>query len=410
MHSPFQSPKMLHFCFLLLFSQEIITYVTPLLHTTPKIQRFSSVNRNQKKTPQMVSWNGRTAYSDTLPFPARFAVLGGGSFGLASASVLARKNIPVTVLVRKEEIAQQINNEHTHPVYLKDIKLPSNIRATTNPAEALSDATYIIHAIPVQHSRKFLEDHRHMFPKSAPILSLSKGIETGSLCLMDDIMRETLGENGSYAYMSGPSFAREMALEQATAVVFASRDQQLAQDLAQVFSGPNFKCFTSQDVMGLEIGGAVKNVVALAAGMCDGLGLGTNAKAGLVTRGCAEMRRLASHMGGQASTISGLSGVGDAFATCFGPLSRNRNFGYRLGTGEKIEDILASMNEVSEGVQTSYALVDLIKKVDNSYRIDLKYPILFGVNRVLKGETTPAEGLSDLMAMPLRAENFEVFE
>eukprot|EP00639_Heterosigma_akashiwo_P017014 CAMPEP_0206383914 /NCGR_PEP_ID=MMETSP0294-20121207/14249_1 /ASSEMBLY_ACC=CAM_ASM_000327 /TAXON_ID=39354 /ORGANISM="Heterosigma akashiwo, Strain CCMP2393" /LENGTH=239 /DNA_ID=CAMNT_0053834097 /DNA_START=641 /DNA_END=1356 /DNA_ORIENTATION=- len=227
---------------------------------------------------------------------------------------------------------------------------------------------------------------------------------------MDEILRQTLGQDGSYAYMSGPSFAREMALEQATAVVFASRDEQLAEDLALAFSGPSFKCFTTTDVIGLEIGGAVKNVVALAAGMCEGLDLGTNAKAGLVTRGCAEMRRLATLMGGRASTVSGLSGVGDAFATCFGPLSRNRSFGYRLGRGESVQDILGSMNEVSEGVQTSYALVDLIRRKDHSYRIDLKYPILMGVNRILEGEITPEEGLQNLMAMPLRAESFQFLE
>jgi len=339
--------------------------------------------------------------------PVRFAVLGGGSFGLATGSVLARKNIPVTLLVRKKEVADHLNKYHTHPVYLQNITLPENMKATTDPTEALSDATIIIHSIPVQHSRRFLEEHRKFIPRNVPILSLSKGIETGTLCTMDDILKQTFGEDGAYAYMSGPSFAREMALEQATAVVFASRELQLAQDLAQLFSGPTFKCFTGTDVIGLEVGGAVKNVIALAAGMCDGLGLGTNAKAGLVTRGCAEMKRIAKLVGGKGSTISGLSGVGDTFATCFGPLSRNRQFGYRLGAGETKEDIIKDSKEVAEGVATAEALVDLILRKDNSYRVDLKYPILMGVNQVIQGQTTAQQAMDALMRMPLRAESFE---
>ncbi|CAM9652221.1 unnamed protein product [Heterosigma akashiwo] len=351
---PLKALALLVLLFLLDFSASFTISNNPsAFHSQPAlVGKVSQKTRHREMS--MVSWKGRTAYSETLPFSARFAVLGGGSFGLAAASVLARKKFPVTVLVRKEEIAKHINEKHMHPVYLQNVTLPENIRATTDAREALSDATFIIHSIPVQHSRRFLEEHRNLFPRSAPILSLSKGIETGTLSTMDEILRQTLGQDGSYAYMSGPSFAREMALEQATAVVFASRDEQLAEDLALAFSGPSFKCFTTTDVIGLEIGGAVKNVGSLAAGMCEGLDLGTNAKAGLVTRGCAEMRRLATLMGGRASTVSGLSGVGDAFATCFGPLSRNRSFGYRLGRGESVQDILGSMSEVGEGVQTSY--------------------------------------------------------
>ena len=165
-----------------------------------------------------------------------------------------------------------------------------------------------------------------------------------------------------------------------------------------------FRVFTSADVVGLEVGGAVKNVLALAAGMCEGLDLGTNAVTALVTRGLYEMQRIALAMGGRASTIAGLSGVGDTFGTCFGPLSRNRNTGVRLGRGERLDDILADMGEVAEGVETAFALERLIKKSHKSYRLDLKFPIIFGVAEILRGDRTPREGLEALMGLPLRPE------
>lgn len=182
---------------------------------------------------------------------------------------------------------------------------------------------------------------------------------------------------------------------------------QLADDLADIMSSPNFRVFTSSDVMGIEVGGSVKNVIAIAAGMCEGLGLGTNAMSGLVTRGCGEMRRLGLYLGAEPTTLAGLSGVGDTFGTCFGPLSRNRNFGIRLGKGETMEEILATTTEVAEGVDTAGALVDLIKSKSKGYRLDLKYPIIFGVRDILEGKLGAREGLEGLMEMPLRLESYE---
>jgi glycerol-3-phosphate dehydrogenase len=225
--------------------------------------------------------------------------------------------------------------------------------------------------------------------------------------LIYDILKECLGEDRSYAFLSGPSFAREICEGVATAVVIASEDLLLADDLADILSGDNFRVFTTKDVVGVEIGGAVKNVIALAAGMCEGLGLGTNAMSGLVTRGCAEMRRLGLTLGARPSTISGLSGVGDTFGTCFGPLSRNRKFGYRLGKGETVDEILASSTEVAEGYETSLALVAMIKSRCKGYRLDLKFPILFGVADILEGKQTPEDGLKGLMNMPMRMESFD---
>jgi glycerol-3-phosphate dehydrogenase (NAD+) len=341
------------------------------------------------------------------PFPVRVAVMGGGNFGLALATVTARKKIPTTLLIRDEEIAKTINTTSHHPRYMTDIKLPELVKATTDPKEALSDATYIIHAVPCQYSRSFLGNVGEHVPKGVPVLSASKGIETTSLGFMQDILKECLGEERYYAFLSGPIFAREICEGVATAVVIASEDLMLADELADLMSDDSFRVFTSQDVIGVEIGGAVKNVIALAAGMCEGLGLGTNAMSGLVTRGCAEMRRLGLTLGARPSTIAGLSGVGDTFGTCFGPLSRNRKFGYRLGKGETMEDILASTTEVAEGVETSKALVQMIKSKCKGYRLDLKFPILFGVADILEGKQTPEEGLRGLMTMPMRMESFD---
>jgi glycerol-3-phosphate dehydrogenase (NAD+) len=234
--------------------------------------------------------------------------MGGGNFGLALATVCARNGIPTTLLVRSEEIAQHINTKKRHPRYMTDITLPPLIRATCKPEECLPDATYLVHAVPVQYSRDFLNSVKQYIKPNTPVLSGSKGIETSSLGFMADILQECLGTERPYAFLSGPSFAREICEGVATAVVIASEDLDLAKDLADLLSDESFRCFTTKDVMGLEIGGAVKNVIALAAGMCEGLGLGTNAMSGLVTRGCGEMRRLGLSLGAMPSTLGGLSG------------------------------------------------------------------------------------------------------
>mmetsp|Transcript_42410 Transcript_42410/g.133594 ORF Transcript_42410/g.133594 Transcript_42410/m.133594 type:complete len:441 (-) Transcript_42410:257-1579(-) len=338
----------------------------------------------------------------------RVTVLGGGSFGLAMASILGKKKYPVKILVRTQDAMDSINIHHRSSTYLKDVTLPDSVTATCDKEEALKDATLIIHAVPVQYSRKFLKEMAPYVPKDCPVICTSKGIETGTLCLMQDILREELGDSRDYAFLSGPSFAREIAVGLATAVVVASQSDTLTNRAAEIFGCENFRVFTSKDVIGVEIGGAVKNVIAIAAGMCEGLGLGTNAVAGLVTRGCLEMQTLARAVGASPSTLMGLSGVGDTFGTCFGPLSRNRNLGIRLGQGEKLEDILSSSTEVAEGYATALSLVEfLLTKMPRSFRMDLKFPILFGVAEVLKGERSPREGMKDLMLMPIRTEIFD---
>lgn len=387
------------------------TSTSSLTSWKPFKKKFSSAIEYRRHDQRSAARQGSISLfmksSQPPPYPVRVAVLGGGNFGLALSTVLGRKGVPTTILVRSDDVADSINQNHVHPRYMSDLSLPHNVRATTDPATALNDATYIIHAVPVQYSRKFLMSVRDHIAPGTPVLSASKGIETSSLGFMADILKECLGEDRSYAFLSGPSFAREICEEVATAVVIASEDILLADDLADLMSGENFRAFTSKDVIGVEIGGAVKNVIALAAGMCEGLGLGTNAMSGLVTRGCGEMRRLGLTLGARASTIAGLSGVGDTFGTCFGPLSRNRKFGYRLGKGETMEEILSSTTEVAEGVDTSIALVNFIKTKLKGYRLDLKFPILFGVANILEGKQTPYDGMVGLMNMPMRLENYD---
>jgi len=391
------------------FSGQMRQQTLHKLRTTSPQRKFIGVTEStHKKTHMKTHMKASSSSLLTPTYPIRIAVMGGGNFGLAMGTICARQGLPTTILVRDEEIANCINRHHNHPRYMSDIELPTRLRATADPNECLPDATYIIHAVPCQYSRKFLESVASYIPAQTPILSVSKGIETSSMGFMANVIKDVLGEHRPLAFLSGPSFAREIVEGVgATAVVIASEDLDLARDLAALLSDCRFKCFTSTDVIGVEIGGAVKNVIALGAGMCEGLGLGTNAMSGLVTRGCNEMRRLGLTFGAKSSTIAGLSGVGDTFGTCFGPLSRNRQFGYRLGQGETMEEILESTSEVAEGVDTALAVVRLIEKECKGYRLDLKFPILFGIARILEGKSTPLEGLEGLMNMPMQMENFD---
>mmetsp|Transcript_5022 Transcript_5022/g.10144 ORF Transcript_5022/g.10144 Transcript_5022/m.10144 type:complete len:308 (+) Transcript_5022:483-1406(+) len=306
---------------------------------------------------------------------------------------------------------KSINEEHRNPKRLSEFSLPDGVTASTNAEFALADAQLLVHAIPVQASREFLGSILPVLPQSTSVLCTSKGLDIEKLTLMCEMLPDILGKRRKVAYLSGPSFAREMMQKLPTAVVVASKDLRYAEDLAAMLSSPFFKVFTSKDTIGLEVAGAVKNVVAIAAGMSDGLGLGTNAMAALVTRGCSEMRRLAEEKGGSSVTLAGLSGVGDTFLTCFGPLSRNRTVGVRLGNGESLENILSSSREVAEGVVTASALVRWLAESSSSSgnmyasRAAVKYPILFGVAAILEGRLTPREGMEYLLAMPPRVED-----
>ena len=310
------------------------------------------------------------------PTSLKVAVLGGGSFGTAMACALGRKGVQVQLIVRKPAVVEEINANRTNPYYQKGLLLPDTVSATLDPTEAFDGCDFIFHAVPVQFSRATLEKVGPLMPAGVPVISLSKGFETSTLCLMSDVLTECLGADRPLAYLSGPSFAAEIVNGIVTAVTIASYDRNLAIDVCTLLSSTNFRALYTPDVIGVEVGGAIKNVIAIAAGLCEGLGLGTNAMAALVTRGCSEMRRVVVMMGGEPSTVFGLSGVGDTFGTCFGPLSRNRQVGIRLGQGENIDDILAGTTEVAEGVATSRALKRLLdKKVrDRRGRLDATWP------------------------------------
>lgn len=337
----------------------------------------------------------------------KVAVFGGGSFGTAMACTLGRKGIQSTLVVRKPDVVEQINENHVNPYYQTDLLLPESVKATLDAEAAFKEADFIFHAVPVQYSRGALEKVRHLIPDDTPVISLSKGIETSTMMFMNEVLTDCLGSTRSYAYLSGPSFAKEIVQGMATAVTVASTDKRLANDMMALFTSSSFRALYTPDVTGVEVGGAVKNVIAIAAGMTEGLGLGTNAMAALVTRGCGEMRRLSTKLGGESATVFGLSGVGDTFGTCFGPLSRNRQVGYRLGKGETLDEIIGSMSEVAEGVDTARSLIALVDARVGGYRKDLKYPILYGVASILDGEISPREGMVLLMEKyPLRLETY----
>lgn len=335
----------------------------------------------------------------------RFAIMGGGAFSLALSKVLSYKNISCNLLVRNQTVADYINTNHQHPKYLPNSKLPTQLWATSDPAQALANVDYVIHAVPMQQSRQFLSSVKHLLKPDIPVLSVTKGVEVGTFSLMNDIIGEVLGPQQRCAFLSGPSFAQEIMDGEATAVVIASTDAGLAKEFAEILSCVEFRCHTASDVLGVELGGAIKNVIALAAGMCEGLDLGMNSLSSLVTRGCTEMARMGMIIGADQETFFGLAGVGDTFCTCLGPLSRNRKVGYRLAKGERLEDILASSDGVSEGVYTVLALEQLIKTKVRPNVYEFKFPIISGVAQIVKGNITPRFGLNLLMRYPIRDEN-----
>jgi len=256
-----------------------------------------------------------------------------------------------------------------------------------------------VHSIPVQSSTEFLKSVKDMIPETVPIVSLSKGIHSETLKFMNDVIADALGRKQPMAFLSGPSFARELMEDQPTGLVLASEDEKLVQDLQSMLASGRLRVYTSTDVIGVEVGGALKNIYAIAAGMAEGMGFKLNTAALLVTRGCSEMRKLATTLGAKPQTLSGLSGIGDLMLTCFGPASRNRSVGVRLGKGEKLADILASMPEVAEGVPTAAAAAKLLVKL----KLDL--PLSQAVADILAGKFTPQQRLGYLMTLPLMPED-----
>ena len=320
------------------------------------------------------------------------AVIGAGNWGTSLANLLAKKGERVHLWALEPEVADGINERHQNPLYLKDVALDPALRATSDLAEAVADATTIVSVVPAQHVRRVLADAAPHLREDAILVSASKGIEKTTLATMDEVFADVVPGPGARAsYLSGPSFALEVARELPTAVTVAARDPNLAERVQALFQTPYFRVYTSDDVPGVELGGALKNVMAVAAGMVVGLGLGHNTAAALITRGLAEIARLGIALGANPLTFSGLAGVGDLILTCTGGLSRNRHVGVELGRGRTIDEILAETNQVAEGVDTTRAAHALAR------RHDIEMPIVAEVHAVLFEGSTARDALENLM-------------
>ncbi|MGO8956318.1 MAG: NAD(P)H-dependent glycerol-3-phosphate dehydrogenase [Streptosporangiaceae bacterium] len=290
----------------------------------------------------------------------RAAVLGAGAWGTTFAQVLCDAGTPTLLWCRRPELAEVINASHSSPDYLPGVWLPAMLRATADPAEALAAAELIVLAVPAQTLRTKLTEWQHLIPPDARLVSLMKGIELGTGDRMSQVIAEVTGAGpGRIAVVSGPNLAPEIAARQYSATVVACADEEVADELQRACHTGYFRPYTNPDVVGCELGGSVKNVIAMAVGIAVGMGLGDNTKAMLITRGLAEIARLGAALGADSHTFAGLAGLGDLVATCSSPMSRNRAFGEKLGRGMPLAEVLASTNRVAEGVQSAKSVLQL---------------------------------------------------
>lgn len=327
------------------------------------------------------------------------AVLGAGSWGSALAIHLARLGHETRLWARRPELIEEIVRRRAHPSHQK-VELPPTLRPMTELGGAVARAGAVVLACPSHAMRSLAAQVGPLADRGALFVSTAKGIEADTSLTMSGVLEEVLGEGpgGHVSVLSGPSFAREVAQGLPTAVTAAARRLDVAEDLQRLFNGPTFRVYTSTDTIGVEIGGAVKNVIALAAGVSDGLGFGSNTRAALITRGLAEVARLAVRLGAERSTLAGLAGMGDLVLTCTGDLSRNRQVGLRLGRGEKLRDIVASMDEVAEGVKNTRTVRALAESVE------VEMPITEQMHSVLYEDKDPARAVVDLMSRRLKHE------
>lgn len=332
-----------------------------------------------------------------MPIP--IVVLGAGSFGTCLA-VLAAREHDVTIWARDPETAEAIERDRFNPRYLSEFELPANITATADLNEALADKEIVICAVPSHGVREVMGRASKAIVPDAILVSTVKGIEVETGMTMHRVLEDVLPESlhPRIVCLSGPSFAREIAEHKPTAVTLACREESYAIAVQTALSCPWFRCYTHDDVVGTEIGGALKNVVAIAVGICDGLETGLNARAGLMTRGLREITRLGQALGANPLTFLGLSGMGDLILTCTGDLSRNRRVGLELGRGRSLDEIVGSMSQVAEGVRTTYAVCEL------ATRLGVEMPIAFSVRQILRGEVDPRAGGMALMTRQLRSE------
>jgi glycerol-3-phosphate dehydrogenase (NAD(P)+) len=322
----------------------------------------------------------------------KVAVVGAGSWGTAFASIPASNGVDTIVWARRQELADAISTRHECPDYLAGVELPPSLQATHDLEEALSGAEVVVVAIPSHAFREVLRDVCSHVSTDASMISLTKGLEQQTLKRMTEVMRQEIDlPPWAFGTLTGPNLAREIAQGQPAAAVIGFEDTDTAEKMQKAFMSPRFRVYTNEDVPGCELGGAIKNVIAIAAGIGDGMGFGDNSKATLITRGFAEMARLGTALGGKALTFAGLAGMGDLIATCTSPLSRNRHVGEELGKGRKIDDIIAEMNMVAEGVKTSRVVLEL------GERTGVAMPIAEHVVKVIHEGMSPEEALTSLM-------------
>ncbi len=330
----------------------------------------------------------------------RLSVFGGGSWGTAMAHQLARRGHEVCLWAREPEVVEGINAEHRNPLFISDLDLHPGIEAVGDLGAAAGHAEHWLWVVPVQFSRSVMEALAAEMRQNVVLISASKGIETETLRRMDEVASETLAlECTRFCCLSGPTFAREVVRGDPSAAVLACPDLALAAALQEEFSDHHLRCYAGADLIGVELAGALKNVIAIAAGIVDGLGLGFNTQAALMTRGLHEITRLGVALGAEAETFRGLAGMGDLVLTCTGGLSRNRTLGQRLGRGESLDAILGSMREVVEGVRTSPAAARLAL----DHGVDM--PITDAMSRLLRGETDAPTALRELMTRQLKVES-----
>ncbi len=330
----------------------------------------------------------------------KIGIIGAGAWGTALAWSVASNGTNVKLWSIEEDVVDSINNQRENSTYMPDIALPENIEATTDMGEAVDGMELLLFVTPSQFMRSALTDLAEVIPPAAVLVSATKGIENDTLAMPMDMISDTMPDSivAKCAFLSGPTFARELAQQVPTAATVASKNHTSIVLAQNVLSTPYLRLYANSDVVGTELGGAVKNVIAIAAGISDGLGFGHNTRAAIITRGLAEMTRLGVAMGGDAQTFNGLSGIGDLLLTCAGDLSRNRTVGLRLGKGESLDTIIGTTNSIAEGVTTSLSLHNMAAQHD----VDM--PISEEVYKTLYKKKDPKSAVSDLMSRELKEE------
>jgi len=330
----------------------------------------------------------------------KIGVVGGGSWGTTIANHMALKGINVDLWVREEDVYSQIKEKRINETFLPGITLSKAIRPVQSFKEVSKEKDLLFIVVPSHFFRAILAELSPFFSSATPLIVGTKGIENETLMTMSQVVASVLpGDWGNtFACLSGPSFAREVCHKHPTAVTLASRNKELSIYLQELFSADYFRVYTTQDVIGVELGGALKNVIAIAAGISDGLGFGFNARAALLTRGLAEITRLGVSMGAQPSTFAGLAGIGDLILTCTGDLSRNRTVGLKLAEGISVKELVSGMKMVAEGIKTSLSAYNLAKKMS----VDM--PIITEVYNVIYKGKEPRKAVKDLMTRELKVE------